>query len=118
MKMPHQSFQSAVGAFTLIEIMIVVAIIGIMTAIAVPNFIRHREYAQTQACIQNLYQMDSAKHVWGLEKKKSTDDVPLDSDIFGTDLYIKVKPVCPGGGTYTLKKIGEKADCDILGHDL
>ncbi len=56
-------------AFTLVEIMIVVAIIGLLATIAIPNFVRARLKAQQNACINNLRQIDGAKQTWALEAK-------------------------------------------------
>src|SRR5213594_2422806 len=94
----NTSFKSG---FTLVEIMIVVAIIGLLAAIAIPNFDKARTTAQKNACINNLRQIDGAKEQWALENKKTQTDSPVDSDLIGTDKYIKVMPVCPGAGTYT-----------------
>ena len=67
--------------FTLVEIMIVVAIIGLLAAIAIPNFVKARQTAQQNACINNLRQIDSAKQQWALETRQATNATPLETDI-------------------------------------
>ena len=69
------------AGFTLVEIMIVVAIIGLLAAIAIPNFIRARSSAQANTCINNLRQIDGAKQEWAMEKGQSAAAVPVASDI-------------------------------------
>ncbi len=102
----------------MLEIMIVVALIGLLAAIAVPNFLKSRSYAQQQACIENLSQIESAKQIWGTENLKKTGDIPAETDLIGPVLYIKKMPVCPGGGTYDFMAIGQNATCTTLGHTL
>jgi prepilin-type N-terminal cleavage/methylation domain-containing protein len=106
------------SAFTLVEIMIVVAIIGLLAAIAIPNFIKAREASQKNACIANLKQIDGAKNTWALEQKKVSADVPADTDIFGATLYIREKPGCPANGTYTLGAVSSKPVCTVGNHTL
>ncbi len=106
------------SAFTLVEIMIVVAIIGLLAAIAIPNFIKAREASQKNACIANLKQIDGAKNTWALEQKKVNTDTPGDSDLFGATLYIREKPACPANGTYALGAVSAKPTCTISGHTI
>jgi prepilin-type N-terminal cleavage/methylation domain-containing protein len=101
------------AAFTLVEIMIVVAIIGLLAAIAIPNFVRARTTAQMNACINNLRQIDGAVQQWALEQKKDSGATPVESDITP---YLKNSVVCPAGGStfadsYTLRTVAEQPLC-------
>jgi len=109
------------SAFTLVEIMIVVLIIGILLAIAVPNFIRARESSRSKACIANLKQVDSAKEQYAMDNKLTTNDASVASDpltmtgssLVGATSYIKNAVVCPSGGAYTAGNIGVNPTCSI-----
>ena len=101
------------GGFTLVEIMIVVAIIGLLASIAIPNFVKARTTAQMNACISNLRQIDGAIQQWALDTKQGDTATVTAAEILP---YLKNSVVCPSGGktfadSYSVSTVQARPTC-------
>lgn len=99
------------AGFTLVEMMIVVGVVGLLTAMAMPSFVRARSESRLRTCINNLRQIDGAKDQWALENGLATGATCNMSDILS---YLKrTEPLCPvGKASYLTHTIGEWSECN------
>jgi len=117
------------AGFTLLEIMTVVAIIGFLAAIVIPNLINSRSTSQMNTCINNLRQIDSAKQQWVLEKGKQNTDTPADTDLcvyvgragavatFDASVICPIDPGKSFATSYTINACNVAPACQIMPAD-
>ncbi len=101
----------------MVELMIVVGIIALLAAISVPSFVRARTQSQTNACINNLRQIDDASQEWALDNHKSVTSPVAYSDV---QAYLRHGVTCPAAGdgtafddSYLLTTVSNKPTCKI-----
>ena len=104
--------------FTLVELMIVVAVISLLAAIAIPSYVRARSQSQVNACINNLRQIDDASQEWALENHQAANAAVSFTDI---QPYLKSAIICPSAGagatfanSYTLTTVSNKPACNVV----
>ena len=90
---------------------------GILAAVAIPNFVKARGTTQQNVCVNNLRQIDAAKQQWALELKKTGADTLSRADV---SAYLRNQqfPVCPAGGAYTINAVSQRPQCSHAGHSL
>jgi prepilin-type N-terminal cleavage/methylation domain-containing protein len=100
-------------AFTLVEIMIVILIIALLIAIAVPQFVKAREHSYAKVCIANLREMQYAKELFAADFKLNNGDACTLNDLWPAYLRGIAFPNCPAGGVYTVGPIGDTPVCSL-----
>jgi hypothetical protein len=90
-------------------------LIPLLAAIAIPNFVRARQVAMQNACINNLRQIESAKEQWTIEHTKKAGDPIVEAEV---KQLLPGQLVCPAGGTYTYGPVGTPPRCSIANHQL
>lgn len=110
--MPSATQTRSSSAFSLVEIMVVVAVILILAVMGTIGWVRARTTAQAKICISNLRAIDDAKQIWAGDTKSATTATPT---IAALSTYFRDgrMPVCPGGGTYNIRTVNQKPTCTL-----
>src|SRR6185369_5057959 len=99
-------------------LLIFALLIGAAIGAILPFLLKERGGDPAPPCCNHLKGIDSAKAFWAMDQRRTTDDIPTDSDLFGHGRPLAEKPVCPQGGKYIIGKVGEKPRCTFPGHSL
>jgi prepilin-type N-terminal cleavage/methylation domain-containing protein len=106
--------QNQRSGFTMVELLIVVMIITLLLAIAVPNFLRACEISHAHSCIANLKEIEEAKGQWAMDHPTTVPDVePAATELYGRCGYLRSTPRCPSGGTYTIGDLSTVPTCSF-----
>jgi competence protein ComGC len=101
------------SGFTLIEMVIVLLILSVLLAIAIPSVMHARADASANGCMANLWEIEGAEQRWAMENRKESTETPTKADLCPD--HIKHWPECPDGGTYTLQTIDQPPLCSVGG---
>ena len=105
--------------FTLMEVIIIMLIIVLLVAIAVPNYMKAQTEVKRVTCISNLQKMDEAIERYASSENKSASDAVYLTTIIPE--FLRLRPTCPSRGSYTLTTVGQNPTCSMeltLSHKL
>ncbi|MDD5085973.1 MAG: hypothetical protein PHE61_08070, partial [Candidatus Omnitrophica bacterium] len=110
---PYKSKSTPLSAGIVVAFSVVIAIfvIGLLAAIAIPNFVRAKGMAQVAVCRANLSAINTAKQMWAMDTGATDEAVPTWEDL--VPKYLATKPVCGVGGTYNIGSVGSLPTCSI-----
>jgi len=100
-----------------VSIALAVLVIPLLMAIAIPNFVRAREVAMKNVCINNLQEIERAKEQWAIDNKKQAGDFPQVNQLLEF-LNGRAMPLCPSGGKYSINPTDTPPACTVPGHEL
>ena len=112
MKIMNMTNKLRQSGFTLVEIMVVVAIIGLLMSVATVGINHAIKTAKAQTCNMNIEAIEGAKEMWMLESKKGDNDTASEDDL-KVHLKNNAFPTCPSGGTYTINNNTTRATCSV-----
>jgi competence protein ComGC len=95
--------------------LVMLPIIGLLAAVAIPNFVKAREAAQRNACLVNMRMIDASKEQWRVENNKAVGDAIEAADLFGPGKASRQAPSCPAQGTYIINPAGMNPECTVHG---
>lgn len=95
--------------------MVVLLIVGLLMAIAVPQWAKSRDRSRRMTCLANLKQIEDAKDVTAMTNQLKPGDTVTEEELVPQFLKGTGLPDCPSGGTYDIKPIGESVECSIHG---
>jgi len=94
---------------------LMIFVVGLLAAVAIPNFVKARNQAQFHGCQMNMSSIQTAKEMWAKDNAQADDAVPMDADLFGAGKNLSEKPACPAGGSYSLNSVQENPICSTHG---